>query len=584
MYDYNTVTDSWMAYLGRLPDLLLAILVLLIGWLIASLVAKAVKGALHKTDFDNRMARWMRPDTDGDRVEERSAKYSPEEIVSKVVFWILMAVAIVMFLNMLSLPYVAQPLSNALGVIAAAIPNILKAVLIAAVAWLIASVLAMLIRKVGRNKGFQSLLYRFRLTSNQIQADKAVQSASKAVFYLTLLLFLPAVLSALGIDAISKPLEGMLNGFFAFIPKLLGAAIILFVGWLVAKIVKEILVNFLQSIGTDRLASKLGAERALDKTSLSQLIGTIVYVFILIPVVISALETLDINGISGPAVGMLGRIMDMIPNIIVAIILVAAGLWVGKWVKHAVTSLLERIGFNGIFYKMGLGSLHNSSQTLTISEIIGYAAQIVVVLLFAIEALHLVNLESLVGILTVVLAYIPMVLTAVLILGIGFYAGDLVKRVVMSMVKQETESKLLGNIAKYTIITLAFFMALDQLGVAKTIVNAAFILVLGGFTIAFGLAFGLGGKETAARTLNKLSRRMEQTTIQSPDPAEWKDKTKLADFSTGRSKEQATDVHSSDLDLDRPHTIARDRQFNHLNKPSEEFGINDQNDPKRNDF
>lgn len=525
MYDYNTVTDSWMAYLGRLPDLLLAILVLLIGWLIASLVAKAVKSALHKTDFDNKIARWMRPDTDQDRIEQRSTKYSPEEIVSKVVFWILMAVAIVMFLNMLSLPYVAQPLSNALGVIAAAIPNILKAVLIAAVAWLIASVLAMLIRKVGRNKGFQSLLYRFRLTSNQVHADKAVQSAAKAVFYLTLLLFLPAVLSALGIDAISKPLEGMLNGFFAFIPKLLGAAIILFVGWLVAKIVKEILVNFLQSIGTDRLASKLGAERALDKTSLSQLIGTIVYVFILIPVVISALETLDIHGISGPAVGMLGRIMDMIPNIIVAIILVAAGLWVGKWVKHAVTSLLERIGFNGIFYKMGLGSLHKSSQTLTISEIIGYAAQVVVVLLFTIEALHLVNLESLVSILTVVLAYIPMVLTAVLILGIGFYAGDLVKRVVMSMVKQETESKLLGNIAKYTIITLAFFMALDQLGVAKTIVNAAFILVLGGFTIAFGLAFGLGGRETAARTLNKLSRRMEQTTIQSPDPAEWKDKT-----------------------------------------------------------
>jgi small-conductance mechanosensitive channel len=581
MYDYNGVTNSWMSYLGKLPDLLLAILVLLIGWLIASLVAKAVKGGLRKAKFDDNLARWMRTDPDGLPPETRSAKYSPEEIISKVIFWILMATAIVMFLNMLSLPYVAQPLSNALGVIAAAIPNILKAVLIAAVAWLIASVLAIIVRKAGRSKGLQSLLYRFRLTTNQVHADKAAFSASRAVFYLTLLLFLPAVLSALGINAISEPLEGMLNGFFAFIPKILGAAIILFVGWLVAKIVKEILVNFLQSIGTDRLASKLGAEKALDKTSLSQLIGTIVYVFILIPVVISALETLDIDGISGPAVGMLGRIMAMIPNIIVAIILVAAGLWVGRWVKRAVTSLLERIGFNGIFYKMGLGSLHkNRSQTLTISEIIGYAAQIVVVLLFAIEALHLLNLESLVGALSVVLAYIPMVLMAVLILGIGFYAGDLVKRVVMSMVKQETESKLLGNIAKYTIITLAFFMALDQLGVAKTIVNAAFILILGGFTIAFGLAFGLGGREAAARTLNKLSRKMEQTTIQSPNPDEWKDKTKLADFSTGHAKDRTT----SDLDLDKPHTLARDRQFNHLNKPGEEFGISDKGDPKRNDF
>ncbi|MBH0163792.1 mechanosensitive ion channel [Fictibacillus sp. 7GRE50] len=579
MYDYNGVTDSWMAYLGRLPDLLLAILVLLIGWLIASLVAKAVKKALHKTDFDNKVLKWMKPDIHEDQVEQtRTRKYSSEEVISKVVFWILMAVAIVMFLNMLSLPYVAQPISNALGVIAAAIPNLLKAALIAAVAWLIASGLSILVKKLGQNTRFERVLHRWKLTRDPQQSDMAVFSASKAVFYLTLLLFLPAVLSALGIDAISEPLEGMLTGLFAFLPKLLGAAIILFVGWLVAKIVKEILVNFLASIGTDRLASKLGAERALEKTSLSQIVGTIVYVFILIPVVISALETLDINGISGPAIGMLGQIMDMIPNIIVAILLAAVGLWLGRWVKQAITTLLERIGFNGIFYKMGLGSLHKANQTFTISEMVGYAAQVVVVLLFTIEALQLVKLESLVNILTVVLAYIPMVLTAVLILGIGFYAGDLVKRVVQSMFKQQTEGKLLGNIAKYTIITLAFFMALDQLGVAKTIVNAAFILILGGFTIAFGLAFGLGGREAAGRTLNKWSRKMEETTIQSPDPAEWKDKTSLKDFRTDSSKPESNLI---DVDINKPHTTAKDRQFDHLNTPSDEFGIN--NNPKRND-
>lgn len=537
MIDYNGVTDSWMAYLGRLPDLVLALLVLLIGWIVAALVAKAVKAALHRTDFDNKMARWMRPDSDRERSTSKPVNYSSEKIISKIVFWLIMAVAFVLFLNMLSLPYVAQPISEALGVIVAAIPNLLKAALIAVVAWLIASGLSMLIKKAGGSQRTQGFLSRWKLTNDTIQGNQAVISASKAVFYLTLLLFLPAVLSALGIEAISEPLEGMLNGFFAFIPKLIGAAIILFIGWLVAKIVKEILVKFLSSIGTDRLAAKLGAEKALDKHSLSQLIGTIVYVFILIPVVISALETLDIDGISEPAVGMLGQIMDMIPNIIVAILLVAAGLWVGKWVKTAVTSLLERVGFNSILSKIGLGSLRKSTQTLTISELVGLIAQFIVVLLFTIEALQLVNLDSLVSILTVVLAYIPMVLTAVLILGIGFYAGDLVKRIVKSMVRQETEGKLLGNIAKYTIITLAFFMALNQLGVASTIVNAAFILILGGFTIAFGLAFGLGGREAAGRTLNKLSNKMEQTTIQSPDPSEWK-----------RNPEQ-TNIKTSDTNL-----------------------------------
>lgn len=558
MMDYNGVRDSWMGYLGRLPDLVLALLVLLIGWIVASLIAKAVKAALHRTDFDNKMARWMRPDSDRDRGTSKSFNYSSESIISKIVFWIIMAVAFVVFLNMLSLPYVAQPISQALGVIVAGIPNLLKAALIAVVAWLIASGLSFLVKKAGGNQRFLGFLSRWKLTGDSNQANHAVLSASKAVFYLTLLLFLPAVLAALGIEAISEPLEGMLNGFFAFIPNIIGAAVILFIGWLVAKIVKEILVNFLRSIGTDRLAAKLGAEKALDKNSISQLIGTIVYVFILIPVVISALETLDIDGISAPAVGMLGQIMDMIPNIIVAILLVAVGLWVGKWIKTAITSLLERVGFNSILSKMGLGSLQKSTQTFTISELVGLAAQIVVVLLFTIEALQLVNLESLVSILTVVLAYIPMVLTAILILGIGFYAGDLVKRVVKSMVRQETEGKLLGNIAKYTIITLAFFMALNQLGVASTIVNAAFILILGGFTLAFGLAFGLGGREAAGRTLNKLSNKMEQTTIHSPDPKEWKE------------RREQPNIKTSDTNL------FQDRNLKDLNNPT-----NSRNNPRR---
>ncbi|WP_417398449.1 mechanosensitive ion channel [Fictibacillus iocasae] len=553
-----------MAYLGRLPDLLLALLVLLIGWLVAGIVSKAVKAALKKTDFDNKMMRWMKHDGDENRLQsgpqsrQHNTKYSPEEIISKIVFWIIMAFAFIMFFNMLNLPYVAQPLSNALGVMAAAIPNILKAVLIAAVAWLIASVLSYLVKNVGRKAGLGRLMSRWNMVKDPANADRTLHSASRAVFYLTLLLFLPAVLAALGIDAISEPLKGMLDGFFAFIPKLLGAALILGIGWVVAKVVREILTNFLRSVGTDHLADRFGlSSPGKPSFSLSSVIGTVVYVLILIPTVISALEKLDIKGISGPAVSMLDRVMDMIPNMIVAAILVAVGLWLGKKIKQFVTGLLERAGFNAIFSRMGLGSLDSkANRNMTVSQIVGFIAQAVVVLLFTIEALQLVGLESLVSILTAVLAYVPMVLTAIIVLGIGFYVGDLVKRIVMSMVKQPTEGKLLGNIAKYTIIALTFFMALDQLGVAKTIVNAAFILILGGFTIAFGLAFGLGGRDFAAQTMRRLSQRMENTTITKPDPNEWKqDNTSLADFKT-QSEPAETPVN-----YEKPHTISRDRLF-----------------------
>ncbi len=126
------------------------------------------------------------------------------------------------------------------------------------------------------------------------------------------------------------------------------------------------------------------------------------------------------------------------------------------------------------------------------------------------------------------------------------------------MVKQKTEGKLLGNIAKYTIITLAFFMALNQLGVASTIVNAAFILILGGFTLAFGLAFGLGGREAAGRTLDKLGNKVEQTTIQSPGISEWKNP-------------QQSNITTSDTNL------FQGRNMKDLNNP-----MNTRNNPRRN--
>ncbi len=74
-------------------------------------------------------------------------------------------------------------------------------------------------------------------------------------------------------------------------------------------------------------------------------------------------------------------------------------------------------------------------------------------------------------------------------------------------------NEILASVAKYSIIALAIFMALDQLGVAATIVNSAFILILGGLALAFGLSFGLGGKEFASSYLIKLDRTIDQTNV-----------------------------------------------------------------------
>lgn len=141
----------------------------------------------------------------------------------------------------------------------------------------------------------------------------------------------------------------MIQSVLSFIPKLFAAALIVLIGWLVARLVRDIVTNFLASIGTERLAARMGLSIYLKDTSLSAIIGTIVYVMIFIPVIISALDRLDVAGISEPASAMLHTVFTMLPNIIIGIVLIIAGIWIGKWVNSIVSGLLHRKPVSTLF-------------------------------------------------------------------------------------------------------------------------------------------------------------------------------------------------------------------------------------------
>jgi hypothetical protein len=144
-----------------------------------------------------------------------------------------------------------------------------------------------------------------------------------------------------------------------------------------------------------------------------------------------------------------------------------------------------------------------------------------------------VKLDFLVTLATGVIAYLPSVFAAIIIIVVGLFLGNLVKKLLESIL-QGPHFGLLSSVAKYAIIAISIFMALDQLGVAKAIVNAAFILILGGLSLAFGLAFGLGGKDFASKYLNRLDNKIEQTTV---------DKSQLH-----KAKEEAADQMEQKFD------------------------------------
>lgn len=104
-----------------------------------------------------------------------------------------------------------------------------------------------------------------------------------------------------------------------------------------------------------------------------------------------------------------------------------------------------------------------------------------------------------------IMLYIPNIIVAIVILILGIYLARLVSQILVTSLKnmQEKTAALIGRIAYYAIVVLTVFIILGQLSIAQTIVNSAFIILFGAICLAFGLAFGLGGKEWAADMVKK---------------------------------------------------------------------------------
>src|SRR5699024_3369816 len=173
-------------------------------------------------------------------------------------------------------------------------------------------------------------------------------------------------------------------------------------------------------------------------------------------------------------------------------------------------NLLTRLGFDKITNNMQLGNKNIDSNTMTPSKIVGYIVQVLIIFFLTVQALTLIKLNFLVDIATVITEYLPNVLAAMLFLVMDLIVAKLVEKVFKDMLNRPA-IRIIAGFAKYAILVLAVFMALTQLGIATSIVSSAFILILGGLALAFGLAFGLGGKEFARKNLEKFDQTIEET-------------------------------------------------------------------------
>lgn len=389
------------------------------------------------------------------------------------------------------------------------IPNVFRALFLLLIAWLVATLVQKLVEKLLLKTNMDRHLTKGTTPEDPAVGKRRVSSISKILYFLVFILFIPSILDALDMSSVSIPITNMMNNLLAFIPRLIGAAVILFIGYFIAKILRDLTKTLLNTVNLDKYFNKItpyvGPTKEIDRASIGDVLSKIVFGLVLIPVITVALETLNIKTLTEPIVMILNKVLLMIPNIFVAIILLLIGYYIAKFVGQLLESLLQSMGVENIF-SWADEKTDSTIPRFNLSKIIANLVKFLIMLFITVEALRVLNLEVLNTIGYAIIGYVPLVLSGLLIIGAGVFAGYFVE----GMIKKYANSPFTAMIAKYIIIIFAIFMTLEQIKFASTIVNVAFLLILGGLSVAFALSFGLGGREFAKRQLEKIEKKIEE--------------------------------------------------------------------------
>jgi hypothetical protein len=216
------------------------------------------------------------------------------------------------------------------------------------------------------------------------------------------------------------------------------------------------------------------------------------------------------NLIVEPVTRMLNRIMAYLPVLLGALIILIVGWIVAKAIKRLVDWLLKTIRFDILADKAGISEiLKKGNLEISAREVVSgivYWLIIIMVLVMTVDALGLPKSSD---ILENLFAYVPKVISALLVLIVAMFLASFVSGIVRTAAANANLPKpqILAGISRWAIIIFAVTIALEQLGIAPLLVTATFNIILGGICLALALAFGLGGKDAAAKYLEELKKK-----------------------------------------------------------------------------
>ena len=395
----------------------------------------------------------------------------------------------------------SKALDDLLNAIFGYVPSLVSAIILLALALVVALIVKAIVIKLCSRLHLEKHFRKKGVDApDGKEISDLIQTIGRITFVLVFAFFLPAILSSLKLDNISAPVTGMMNSIVGYLPNILGAAAIFFIGMYLAKIIKQIVVSILKGVRFDKLQEKAGMKSDESAARFSSLIGTIVYALIIIPVIIASLMVLGIDAITGPAVNMLDSILSVAPNVMVAIVLIFVGVFLGKLAGSLLSALLAGVGANKLLSNY-MKEPESGGKKILLSDIIGNLVKYIIILLLVVQSFAVLQLDVLNNLGTMIVLYLPDFIGALIIFGAGFFLAGFVEK---TMKEHASTSVFSTGLVKALIVTITIFMTLNQLKVASLIVNATFVVILCAIAVAFAISFGIGGKDTASRVLKGL--------------------------------------------------------------------------------
>lgn len=328
------------------------------------------------------------------------------------------------------------------------------------------------------------------------------KSVGKAFFWLAILYTLYLSFSRIGMGEYFGPVENLFDNISDVVPSLIGAGFIGFIGFIIAKVAGTATTSVAEAAQVDNLASRAGVTNATgSKGSISNLLGKIVFVLIIVPVAIAVLEKLNMASISGPLTDMLTGFVGYIPALIGAAVVLGASIFIGRFAGGFIENLLAGFGFDrSVNEIMALDDGEGLKSSP--SKAAGYVAFLIIVVIGVSAAVNILGNPSLTEAFGTIQEFGGRLLRAAVLIAIGVFLANFIGRFMSTMMDSR-----IADFVKYIAMALFIFMGLSAIDTDGQIVPVAFSSLVYAATIALGvggaIAFGLGGREWAKQVLNK---------------------------------------------------------------------------------